>query len=168
VAHHWALHRFTSATMDAISSPPPHSIFHHGIRRRGGTIFWGGLAVRQTAGPSGLANSPQRDRALISEFREAHSKRLRQPTKPRANITPRYTPILGLVAQPLHDRAISPSGRLPTSSLGGPVSDNRQWKGIAPGGPAIKRRCASLKLRSPLGAENITVKGLQPTAVRWR
>src|SRR4029077_17002100 len=26
-------------TMDAISSPPPHSIFHHGIRRRGGTIF---------------------------------------------------------------------------------------------------------------------------------
>jgi len=35
---HGALHRFTSATMDAISSPPPHSIFHHGIRRRGGTI----------------------------------------------------------------------------------------------------------------------------------
>src|SRR5262244_2953724 len=27
-------------TMDAISTPPPHSIFHHGIRRRGGTIFW--------------------------------------------------------------------------------------------------------------------------------
>src|ERR1019366_10416376 len=25
---HGALHRFTSATMDAISSPPPHSIFH--------------------------------------------------------------------------------------------------------------------------------------------
>src|SRR5258708_8488773 len=23
----WGLHRFTSATMDAISSPPPHSIF---------------------------------------------------------------------------------------------------------------------------------------------
>src|SRR4029077_2158541 len=36
---HGALHRFTSATMDAISSQPPHSIFHHGIRRRGGTIF---------------------------------------------------------------------------------------------------------------------------------
>src|SRR5215475_7350004 len=26
-------------TMDAISTPPPHSIFHHGVRRRGGTIF---------------------------------------------------------------------------------------------------------------------------------
>src|SRR6516165_8829726 len=26
-------------TMDAISTPPPHSIFHHGIRGRGGTIF---------------------------------------------------------------------------------------------------------------------------------
>src|SRR5262249_60465906 len=25
-------------TMDAISTPPPHSIFHHGIRGRGGTI----------------------------------------------------------------------------------------------------------------------------------
>jgi hypothetical protein len=25
---HGALHRFASATMDAISSPPPHSIFH--------------------------------------------------------------------------------------------------------------------------------------------
>src|SRR5215470_184236 len=27
---HGALHRFTLATMDAISSPPPHSIFHGG------------------------------------------------------------------------------------------------------------------------------------------
>jgi hypothetical protein len=43
-----------------------------------------------------------------------------------------------------------------------PLSDNRQWKGIAPGGPAIKRRCASFKLRSPLGAENITVKACNP------
>ena len=32
-----ALHRFTSATTDAISSPPSHSIFHHGIRGRSGT-----------------------------------------------------------------------------------------------------------------------------------
>src|SRR6266705_2165363 len=40
---HGALHRFTSATMDAIASPPPHSIFHHGIRGRGGTIFWPAL-----------------------------------------------------------------------------------------------------------------------------
>src|SRR6266478_673199 len=30
-------------TMDTISTPPPHSIFHHGIRRRGGTIFWATL-----------------------------------------------------------------------------------------------------------------------------
>ena len=29
--------------MDAISSPPPHSIFHHGIRERGGTIYWAAL-----------------------------------------------------------------------------------------------------------------------------
>src|SRR5208283_2894177 len=40
---HGALHRFTSATMDAISSPPPHSIFHHGIRGRGGTISYAAL-----------------------------------------------------------------------------------------------------------------------------
>ena len=26
---HGVLHRFTSATMDAISAPPPHSIFLH-------------------------------------------------------------------------------------------------------------------------------------------
>src|SRR5262245_65351796 len=30
-------------TMDAISTPPPHSIFHHGIRGRGGTIFQAAL-----------------------------------------------------------------------------------------------------------------------------
>src|SRR5262249_10388523 len=30
-------------TMDAISTPPPHSIFHHGFRRRGGTIFTAAL-----------------------------------------------------------------------------------------------------------------------------
>src|SRR6266513_5803540 len=35
---------------NAISSPPPHSIFHHGIRRRGGTIFW--AALPQTNGRS--------------------------------------------------------------------------------------------------------------------
>ena len=29
--------------MDAITSPPPHSIFHHGIRRRGGTIYTAAL-----------------------------------------------------------------------------------------------------------------------------
>src|SRR5258706_15677862 len=29
---HGALHRFTSATMDAISSPPPHSISFGGFR----------------------------------------------------------------------------------------------------------------------------------------
>src|ERR1700726_5166992 len=29
---HGALHRFTSATMDAISSPPPHSISLGGLR----------------------------------------------------------------------------------------------------------------------------------------
>src|SRR3977135_1648173 len=28
---------------NAISSPPPHSIFHHGIRRRGGTISMAAL-----------------------------------------------------------------------------------------------------------------------------
>jgi hypothetical protein len=37
------------------SAPGP---FHHGIRRRGGTIFTIGLAVRRTVGPSGHANSP--------------------------------------------------------------------------------------------------------------
>src|SRR5262245_11554796 len=39
---HGQLHRFT-ATMDAISTPPPHSIFHHGIRRRGGAIVTAAL-----------------------------------------------------------------------------------------------------------------------------
>src|SRR6516225_11909705 len=32
-------------TMDAISTPPPHSIFHHGIRGRGGTIFEAALPL---------------------------------------------------------------------------------------------------------------------------
>jgi hypothetical protein len=44
-------------TMDAISTPPPHSIFHHGIRRRGGTTFWSTLPS-MTAGSSGHTNSP--------------------------------------------------------------------------------------------------------------
>ena len=35
---------FTSATMNAISSPPPY-IFHHGIRERGGTICYAALPV---------------------------------------------------------------------------------------------------------------------------
>src|SRR5262249_13243445 len=30
-------------TMDAVSTPPPHSIFHHGIRGRGGAIFGAAL-----------------------------------------------------------------------------------------------------------------------------
>jgi hypothetical protein len=42
-------------TMDAISTPPPHSIFHHGIRGRGGAIY---QAALPSAGPSGLTNSP--------------------------------------------------------------------------------------------------------------
>jgi hypothetical protein len=33
-------------------------------------------------------------RGRMSEFREAHGKRLRQPTKPRANVIPGYAPIL--------------------------------------------------------------------------
>ena len=37
------------------SAPRP---FHHGIRRRGGTIFGAAFAVRLTAGPSGHAISP--------------------------------------------------------------------------------------------------------------
>jgi hypothetical protein len=37
------------------SAPRP---FHHGIRRRGGTIFGSALPSRATAGPSGHANSP--------------------------------------------------------------------------------------------------------------
>src|SRR5262249_32355360 len=32
-------------TMDPISTPPPHSIFHHGIRRSGGTIFQAALPL---------------------------------------------------------------------------------------------------------------------------
>jgi hypothetical protein len=33
-------------------------------------------------------------RGRISDFRDAHNKRLRQPPKPRANIILRYAPIL--------------------------------------------------------------------------
>ena len=32
--------------------------FHHGIRRRGGTIYWTALPSVRTAGPSDIANSP--------------------------------------------------------------------------------------------------------------
>src|SRR6516162_367177 len=48
--------------MDAISTPPPHSIFHHGDSKArwnnlsGGLS--GGLAVNMTAGSSGHTNSP--------------------------------------------------------------------------------------------------------------
>src|ERR1043166_1379002 len=37
------------------STKSAHRPFHHGIRRRGGTIFWAALP---SAGPSGHANSP--------------------------------------------------------------------------------------------------------------
>ena len=37
------------------STPRP---FHHGIRRRGGTIFWSALPSRRTADPSGHTISP--------------------------------------------------------------------------------------------------------------
>src|SRR5262244_1489855 len=49
-------------TMDAISTPPPHSIFHHGIRGSGGTIF--------TA-------------ALPSDERQVQSRRRRSPVHAR-------------------------------------------------------------------------------------
>jgi len=38
------------------STESTHRSFHHGIRRRGGTIFWAALPL--SAGPSGHANSP--------------------------------------------------------------------------------------------------------------
>src|SRR5207245_3000237 len=40
-------------TMDAISTPPPHSIFHHGDSKTRWNNLLGGLAVSMTAGPSG-------------------------------------------------------------------------------------------------------------------
>jgi hypothetical protein len=39
------------------STESAHWPFHHGIRRRGGTIFWAALP-QLSAGPSGHANSP--------------------------------------------------------------------------------------------------------------
>src|SRR5215831_779319 len=45
-------------TMDAISTPPPHSIFHHGISKTRWNNLLGDLAVNVTAGSSGHANSP--------------------------------------------------------------------------------------------------------------
>src|SRR5260370_1469880 len=43
---------------NAISSPPPHSIFHHGDSKTRWNNLLGGLAVSMTAGPSGQTNSP--------------------------------------------------------------------------------------------------------------
>src|SRR5262249_44118194 len=45
-------------TMDAISTPPPHSIFHHGDSKTRWNNLLGGLAVSMTAGPSGQTISP--------------------------------------------------------------------------------------------------------------
>ena len=45
----------TGSCFSSESAPRP---FHHGIRRRGGTIFWAALPSVRTAGPSGHANSP--------------------------------------------------------------------------------------------------------------
>src|SRR5215831_7170981 len=45
-------------TMDAISTPPPHSIFHHGDSKTRWNKLLGGLAVSMTAGPSGQTISP--------------------------------------------------------------------------------------------------------------
>src|SRR5215813_4290742 len=45
-------------TMDAISTPPPHSIFHHGDSKTRWNNLLGDLAVNVTAGSSGHANSP--------------------------------------------------------------------------------------------------------------
>src|SRR5262249_1894685 len=42
-------------TMDAISTPPPHSIFHHGDSKTRWNNLLGGLAVSMTAGPSSQA-----------------------------------------------------------------------------------------------------------------
>src|SRR5437016_7899768 len=44
----------TGSCFSSESAPGP---FHHGIRRRGGTIFWAALPIA-SAGPSGHANSP--------------------------------------------------------------------------------------------------------------
>src|SRR5213595_4104445 len=46
-----------SLTGSCFSSESAHRPFHHGIRRRGGTIFWAALPIA-SAGPSGHANSP--------------------------------------------------------------------------------------------------------------
>src|SRR6516165_204977 len=45
-------------TMDAISTPPPHSIFHHGDSKTRWNNLLGVLAVNLTAGPSDQTNSP--------------------------------------------------------------------------------------------------------------
>ena len=45
----------TGSCFSSESAPRP---FHHGIRGRGGTIFWAALPSDVTAGPSGHANSP--------------------------------------------------------------------------------------------------------------
>jgi hypothetical protein len=44
-----------SLTGSCFSTESAHRPFHHGIRRRGGTIFWAALP---SAGPSGHTNSP--------------------------------------------------------------------------------------------------------------
>src|SRR5215470_6936927 len=45
-------------TMDAISTPPPHSIFHHGDSKTRWNNLLDGLAVSMTAGPSDRTISP--------------------------------------------------------------------------------------------------------------
>ena len=45
----------TGSRFSSESAPRP---FHHGVRRRGGTIFGAALPSRPTVGPSGHTNSP--------------------------------------------------------------------------------------------------------------
>src|SRR5262249_2310583 len=84
-------------TMDAISTPPPHSIFHRGIRRRGGTIFWATLPS------SGHTNSPH------PSSREGHDSTAGWSPPERGAVNPHAVHDLGQPTRQRYDRLFHPA-----------------------------------------------------------
>src|SRR4029077_8551261 len=71
---HWGLQRFTSATMDAISSPPPHSISKRTMRRPTRRPFRGRL-TRLGEGSKQYAQTLRRGSGGSMYTRKAYATR---------------------------------------------------------------------------------------------
>jgi hypothetical protein len=152
---------------NAISSPPPHSIFHHGIRRRGGSPRAAKVVARcahcsrgLTTRPISVANWHGASGSAIVSFRTLKrddTKRPKTPIQRNGFLDVRGADI-GVHAFPARELPANPaahSARQPTPN-GFPhrtQSDNR-----------ARRRCR--KCRQKAGAASS--RALQPHLLRCR